>query len=147
MPVIETQMLIRKPVQEVFNAFIDPKLSCKFWFSHSTGKLEQGKTVQWTWEKYQHQAEVVVLAVEQNKLIKILWGSPRTAVDFIFEEIAPAQTYVKIRNFDLPFQGSELIAYIIDSTGGFTTVLDNLKAYLEHGLELNLVNDKFPPFK
>ncbi|ENV32813.1 SRPBCC family protein [Acinetobacter gerneri] len=147
MPVIETQMLIRKPVQEVFNAFIDPKLSSKFWFSHSTGKLEQGKTVQWTWEKYQHQAEVVVLAVEQNKLIKILWGSPRTAVDFIFEEIAPAQTYVKIRNFDLPFQGSELIAYIIDSTGGFTTVLDNLKAYLEHGLELNLVNDKFPPFK
>ncbi len=147
MPVIETQMLIRKPVQEVFNAFIDPKLSSKFWFSHSTGKLEQGKTVQWTWEKYQHQSEVVVLAVEQNKLIKILWGSPRTAVDFIFEEIAPAQTYVKIRNFDLPFQGSELIAYIIDSTGGFTTVLDNLKAYLEHGLELNLVNDKFPPFK
>ena len=147
MPVIETQMLIRKPVQEVFNAFIDPKLSSKFWFSHSTGKLEQGKTVQWTWEKYQHQSEVVVLAVEQNKLIKILWGSPRTAVDFIFEEIAPAQTYVKIRNFDLPFQGSELIAYIIDSTGGLTTVLDNLKAYLEHGLELNLVNDKFPPFK
>ena len=147
MPVIETQMLIRKPVQEVFNAFIDPKLSSKFWFSHSTGKLEQGKTVQWTWEKYQHQSEVVVLEVEQNKLIKILWGSPRTAVDFIFEEIAPAQTYVKIRNFDLPFQGSELIAYIIDSTGGFTTVLDNLKAYLEHGLELNLVNDKFPPFK
>lgn len=147
MPVIETQMLIRKPVQEVFNAFIDPKLSCKFWFSHSTGKLEQGKTVQWTWEKYQHQAEVVVLAVEQNKVIKILWGSPRTAVDFIFEEIEPAQTYVKIRNFDLPFQGSELIAYIIDSTGGFTTVLDNLKAYLEHGIELNLVNDKFPPFK
>ncbi|MDQ9008239.1 SRPBCC family protein [Acinetobacter gerneri] len=147
MPVIETQMLIRKPVQEVFNAFIDPKLSSKFWFSHSTGKLEQGKTVQWTWEKYQHQAEVVVLAVEQNKLIKILWGSPRTAVDFIFEEIAPAQTYVKIRNFDLPFQGSELIAYIIDSTGGFTTVLDNLKAYLEHGIELNLVKDKFPPFK
>ncbi|MFV5513381.1 SRPBCC family protein [Acinetobacter gerneri] len=147
MPVIETQMLIRKPVQEVFNAFIDPKLSSKFWFSHSTGKLEQGKTVQWTWEKYQHQSEVVVLAVEQNKLIKILWGSPRTAVDFIFEEIAPAQTYVKIRNFDLPFQGSELIAYIIDSTGGFTTVLDNLKAYLEHGIELNLVKDKFPPFK
>gem|GEM_PF-6143995 len=27
---------------------------------------------------------------------------------------------------------------------GFTTVLDGLKAYLEHNLQLNLIADKFP---
>ncbi len=53
MPVIETQMLIRKPVADVFNAFIDPQITTQFWFSASTGKLEQGKTVVWNWEKYQ----------------------------------------------------------------------------------------------
>jgi hypothetical protein len=33
------------------------------------------------------------------------------------------------------------------NTGGFTTVLDGLKAYLEYGIELNLVKDKFPNTK
>lgn len=28
--------------------------------------------------------------------------------------------------------------------GGFTTVLDGLKAYLEHKIILNLTTDKFP---
>ncbi|SJN17484.1 hypothetical protein FM120_00535 [Sphingobacterium faecium PCAi_F2.5] len=32
----------------------------------------------------------------------------------------------------------------MDSTGGFTTVLDGCKAYLEHGIDLNLIADKFP---
>jgi len=32
----------------------------------------------------------------------------------------------------------------MNNTGGFTTVLDGLKAYLEHHIKLNLVADKFP---
>jgi hypothetical protein len=40
--------------------------------------------------------------------------------------------------------GEKLLAKIKDSTGGFTTVLDGLKAFLEHGINLNLVADKFP---
>nr|WP_174505726.1 SRPBCC domain-containing protein [Acinetobacter sp. Marseille-Q1620] len=147
MPVIETQMLIRKPVKEVFNAFIEPKVTTKFWFSRSTGKLEQGKSVKWTWDKYLVETEVTVLSIVENKLIQIVWGEPKTTVDFIFEKISEHETYLKIRNYDIPFQGSELIAFIMNNTGGFTTVLDALKAYLEYGLELNLVNDKFPPFK
>lgn len=144
---IETQMLIRKPVKEVFNAFIEPKVTTKFWFSRSTGKLEQGKSVKWTWDKYLVETEVTVLSIVENKLIQIVWGEPKTTVDFIFEKISEHETYLKIRNYDIPFQGSELIAFIMNNTGGFTTVLDALKAYLEYGLELNFVNDKFPPFK
>ena len=67
--------------------------------------------------------------------------NPKTSVDFIFEEISSEQTYLKIRNYDISLQGSELIQFIIDATGGFTTVLDGLKAYLEYGLELKLVED------
>jgi hypothetical protein len=33
---------------------------------------------------------------------------------------------------------------IKDNTGGFTTVLDGLKAFLEHNINLNLIMDKFP---
>lgn len=146
-PTIETQMLIRKPVAEVFNAFIDPAITTKFWFSSSTGPLKEGKIVQWDWDKYQVKSKVMVFNILENKLIQIAWGEdPKTSVDFIFEAVSVEQTYVTIRNYDIPLQGSELIKFIIDATGGFTTVLDGLKAYLEHGLVLNLVEDKFPPF-
>ena len=40
--------------------------------------------------------------------------------------------------------GDELLAKIKDSTGGFTTVLDGLKACLEHHINLNLTADKLP---
>ncbi|MBK5649107.1 MAG: polyketide cyclase, partial [Acinetobacter sp.] len=102
--------------------------------------------VQWSWDKYQVSSKVMVFNIIENKLIQITWGEPKTSVDFIFEEISSEHTYLKIRNYDISLQGSELIKFIIDATGGFTTVLDGLKAYLEHGLELKLVEDKFPPF-
>ena len=53
-------------------------------------------------------------------------------------------TYVVIRNYGFKEKGAALLQVVKDSTGGFTTVLDGLKAYLEHGIVLNLVGDKFP---
>lgn len=47
---VEAQMLIRKPVSTVFQAFLDPTITTNFWFTKSSGKLEVGKTVTWEWE-------------------------------------------------------------------------------------------------
>ena len=145
--VIETQMLIRKSINIVFNAFVDPLITQKFWFSTSSGYLEEGTTVEWTWEKYKATAQVYVLKIKENELIRIEWGEPKTKVDFIFEKVSPMQTYVRIKNYDLPYQDQALIDFVIDSTGGFTTVLDAAKIYLEHDIEPNLVLDNFPPFE
>jgi len=41
--VVEVQMLIRKPVAEVFEAFINPEITTKFWFTKSSGRLAQGE--------------------------------------------------------------------------------------------------------
>jgi hypothetical protein len=56
-------------------------------------------------------------------------------------------TYVEVRNYGFHQTGHDLIEAINNNTGGFTTVLDGLKAYLEYGIELNLVRDKFPHIK
>lgn len=44
-PVAKAAMLIRKPIAEVFNAFIDPAITTQFWFTKSSGRLEPGKPV------------------------------------------------------------------------------------------------------
>ena len=46
-PIVKTGMLIRKPVADVFEAFVDPDVTTKFWFTKSSGRLEAGKQVRW----------------------------------------------------------------------------------------------------
>jgi len=41
----QATMLIRKPASEVFDAFINPEKTIKFWFTKGTGKLEEWKSV------------------------------------------------------------------------------------------------------
>ena len=141
---VEVQMRIRKPVSEVFEAFIDPAITKNFWFTKGSGKLETGKTVTWEWEMYGVSANVLVKEILPNEKITIGWGEPATTVDFEFRSLSDDTTYVTIKNYGFHQTGYELISIIKDATGGFTTVLDGLKAYLEHGINLNLIADKFP---
>ena len=46
-PVAKAQMLIRRPIAEVFEAFADPAITSQFWFTKGSGKLEAGKKVRW----------------------------------------------------------------------------------------------------
>lgn len=143
-PTVETQMLIRKPASTVFQAFIDPAITTNFWFTKSSGKLETGKKIVWEWEMYGISINVFVKNIVQDKSITIEWGDPATTITFELIALSDQSTYVIIKNFGFNKTGDELIEAIKDNTGGFTTVLDGLKAYLEHNLQLNLIADKFP---
>ena len=143
-PTVETQMLIRKPVSQVFQAFIDPAITTNFWFTKSSGKLEVGKTVTWEWEMYGVSGNVLVREIIPDRKISTEWGDPATNVDYEFTALTEDTTYVIIKNYGFSQTGDDLIQAIKDNTGGFTTVLDGLKAYLEHNIKLNLIADKYP---
>lgn len=140
-PITKTEMLIRKPVEEVFQAFIDPEITSRFWFTKSSGKLEAGKRVQWDWEMYGVSADVDVKEIEKNKRILIDFG---TTVEWIFTPRVENETFVTIINSGFKGNGDEIVKQAIDSTEGFTIVLCGLKALLEHGIVLNLVSDQAP---
>ena len=40
------EMLIRKPVTEVFEAFINPAITTKFWFTKSSGRVETDQNLE-----------------------------------------------------------------------------------------------------
>ncbi|WP_172278396.1 SRPBCC family protein [Chryseobacterium sp. LAM-KRS1] len=140
---VEAQMLIRKPVHEVFEAFINPELTTQFWFTKSSGRLEEGKTITWEWEMYGVKNNVTVHKIIPNHLIKTEWGDPSSNVDYEFKEMEKG-TLVVIKSYGFTQTGEDLLKTINDNTGGFTTVLDGCKAYLEHGINLRLIEDKFP---
>jgi uncharacterized protein YndB with AHSA1/START domain len=143
-PTVEVQMLIRKPASQVFNAFIDPAITTNFWFTKSSGKLEVGKTVTWELEMYGVSGNVLVKEIIPNRKISTEWGDPVTTVDYEFIALSDDTTYVIIKNYGFSQTGDDLMQAIKDNTGGFTTVLDGLKAYLEYDIKLNLIADKYP---
>lgn len=140
---VEAQMLIRKPVENVFEAFVNPEVTTNFWFTKSTGKLEEGKTVIWEWEMYGVKNAVKVHQIIPNQLIRTEWGEPSVNVDYEFKTMENG-TLVVIKSYGFSQTGEDLLKVINDNTGGFTTVLDGCKAYLEHRIKLNLIEDKFP---
>lgn len=140
-------MLIRRPVAEVFEAFIDPAVTTRIWFTKSSGRLEPGKALTWTWEMYNHTASVKVLEVVAPERILIEWGNyeDKTLVEWTFRSLSPDATFVRIVNSGFKGDAEQLLSQVRDSTEGFTLVLAGLKALLEQDIELNLVADRFPP--
>lgn len=145
-PVAKAEMLIRKPVAEVFNAFVDPAITTKFWFTKSSGRLEPGAQVQWDWEMFGASAQVNVLAVEPNERIHIEWAGDDSSstVEWRFTDRADGTTFVSVTHAGFTGTGDEIVAQVVDSTEGFTLSLIGLKALFEHGVNLNLVRDRFP---
>ncbi len=145
-PVVETGMTIRRPIAEVYRAFVDPAVTTRFWFTRASGPLEPGVTVQWDWEMYGVGADVAVKALEPPRRILIEWDGPDapTQVEWRLEERGAATTHVTIVNRGFHGDDDARLAAALDAMSGFSLVLAGAKAWLEHGLVLNLVADKFP---
>jgi uncharacterized protein YndB with AHSA1/START domain len=139
-------MLIRKPVEEVFEAIVNPEITTQFWFTKSSGRLEEGKQVQWEWEMYNASATVTVQAIEPNKRVVIEWPgySGLTTVEWGFMPYQDDATFVAVTEKGFTGNGDELVKQVTDSTQGFTIMLAGLKALLEYDIRLNLVADRYP---
>jgi uncharacterized protein YndB with AHSA1/START domain len=145
-PIAKAQLLVRKPVREVFEALVDPAITSRFWFSKSSGRLEAGKRIRWDWEMYGVHTEVDVKAIETNKRILIEWNGPEnpTTVEWTFEDKGNDTTFVVVKNWGFTGGADKVVAEALDSTGGFTFLLAALKVFLEHGIEPNFVVDHAP---
>lgn len=141
-PVAKAQMMIRKPVAEVFRSLIEPEITSHFWFSKGEAALEVGRKVRWDWEMYGLHTIAEVKEIERNSRILIEWDGPEnpSLVEWTFEPEGDGHTFIKVRNWG--FSGG--VEEAINSTEGFTNLLAAMKFYLEHGIEPNIVLDHAP---
>lgn len=145
-PVAKAEMLIRRPVSEVFEAFVNPEITSKIWFTRSSGRLETGRTVRWDWEMYGVSSQVTVKDIEPDRRILVEWSGEDhpTTLEWVFTAREDGTTFVSITNAGFGGEADEIVDQAIGSTEGFTLVLAGLKALLEHDVRLNLVADRFP---
>lgn len=145
--VAKTEILIRRPVDEVFEAFVDPAVTSRFWFTRGSGRLEAGKSVRWDWAMYDFSTNAVVKEIEANRRIFVEWSGarlPPTMIEWTFRARPDGTTYVTITNSGFTGDPEQVAEQAIAATEGFAFVLAGAKAWLEHGVQLNLVADKFP---
>src|SRR5262245_20160055 len=110
-PIAKAEMLIRRPVADVFEAFVNPAITSRFWFTKGSGRLEASKQVTWDWEMYNFSIRVDVKAVEQNARILVEWaayGAP-TPIEWVFTARPDGTTFVSVTNKDFPGSEAEAV--------------------------------------
>ncbi|WP_255298546.1 SRPBCC family protein [Brevibacillus dissolubilis] len=131
-----TKMKIEKPAHEVFEAFVDPAKIKQFWFSSSSARWEQGKTVTLSYEEYHAQFDIEVAEVEPNHRIAFYWGEgeERHLVTITLEESDHASTIIVVNEEGFRDDDEDLLPKLIDNKEGWVYMLTCLKAYVEFGI-------------
>ena len=65
-------------------------------------------------------------------------------VEWTFDPAGEDATFVTVKNWGFKGDADKIVTEAIGSTGGFRFLLAGAKAFLEHGMELNLVADHNP---
>lgn len=144
-PVARAEMLIRRPASEVFEALVNPEIARRFWLTRSTARLDEVTRITWESRAFGAPVEVTVLELERNVRVLFEWtafGQP-TIVEWTFMPLGRA-TYVTTMNRGFAGDLPQRAKAAVDSTENFAHVLAGLKAWLEHGIQLDLIADRHP---
>jgi len=136
---VKVRMGISKPASEIFEAIVNPELMSKYFISASTGKMESGKTLTWSWPDFDGDIQIKVGKVEKDKVVSFEWnGSGNNCVVVITLEAKDEnKTLVIINESEWPadYKGAK---QCMGQVEGWTNFLCCLKAYLEYGINLRV---------
>lgn len=139
------QILVRRPIDEVFNAIVDPIVMSKFWFRRTDVGLSEGTISTWFVGDAPGaiEIEVRVISLEQPNRLAMEWGQGTrfTNVLWTFFEHEPNVTRLVVEERGFTGSRDEIVAQTLDSTAGFNQVVVALKALLEHDSIINVVAD------
>jgi uncharacterized protein YndB with AHSA1/START domain len=134
---VTTKFKILKPVNEVFEAIVDPVKIGNFWFSSSSERWEQGKTVTLRYDEYNAEGVINVLEVEKDKKIVFSWGGEHdeeTVVTITLKELDNTSTIIEVNESGLKEDDPEIVNKMLGQKEGWVYTLTCLKGYLENGI-------------
>lgn len=131
-----TKFKILKSANEVFEAFVDPLQIGNFWFSSSSERWAQGKTIILKYDLYNAEGEMKVVEIVENKKIVFQWGSPdeETLVTILLNELDSKSTMIEIKEEGFNVHDEDIMNILIGNKEGWVFMLTCLKAYLEFGI-------------
>ncbi|MEV6561684.1 SRPBCC family protein [Nocardia sp. NPDC051756] len=148
-PSVDVRMLIRRPPHDVFEALVDPAITTRFWYTKSSGRMEEGAELTWEWEMYGASRTARVEKVDVDSRIQFTWDNYNpdhpTTVEFSLTPYENDTTYLHITENGYSGDLQAQVDAVRDSTAGFAYFISGLKAALEHDVTLGLTQDEHPP--
>jgi uncharacterized protein YndB with AHSA1/START domain len=135
---VTTKFKILKPVNEVFEAIVDPVKIGNFWFSSSSERWEQGKRVTLKYDEYDAEGTINVLEVNENKKIVFSWGeehNEETVVTITLKELDNKSTIIEVNESGLKEEDPEVVNKMLGQKEGWVYMLSCLKCYLENDVK------------
>jgi len=120
----KSSMLIRRPVAEVFRAFVEPSIITSFWLEATTEPLAKGAQVTWRFLVPGATETVTVTAFDDQRCIAFDW-SDGISVSMTFEPYGKNSTRLAVEATG--FRGKTAEAAAVGATEGLTIVLCDLK--------------------
>jgi uncharacterized protein YndB with AHSA1/START domain len=134
---IKTVIQISKPVDEVFEAIVDPVKMANYFISKSSGRMEEGKILMWRFPEFDMEFPVRTGKIEKNKYISFHWhiDEVELLVEMTLTSRINNSTLVTIT--EKSRENDEAgIKWLQGNTEGWANFLSCLKAYLEYGINL-----------
>ncbi|MBX2923761.1 MAG: SRPBCC domain-containing protein [Chitinophagaceae bacterium] len=125
---------IQKPINEVFEAIVNPEKMTKYFISESSGRMESGKELTWEFGDFPGKFPVKVIEVQPDKSVSFVWDE-ETVVNIILKEQPGKSTVVKVTEGEKELNDDNL-EWCVGNTFGWGNFLDCMKAYLEYGINL-----------
>lgn len=128
---------IQKPINEVFEAIVDPNKMNHYFIKSSTGRLKTDKTVEWTFPEFPDSFPVTGKTIRPNSYISFDWsgGLPNQLVEIALSTFGENATVIKITEHEMN-NDADGILMMMRQTEGWANFLACMKAYLEYGINL-----------
>ncbi|MBV7408619.1 SRPBCC domain-containing protein [Maritimibacter sp. DP1N21-5] len=144
-PKVKAATLIHGAPTVVYEAFTDPEQLTRFWFPVISGPLEAGAEVTFALGE-EPDAMCIDVKVDEARPGEVLsfdWGPEDhpTRVTFRFTEKGPT-TELSVTETGHSAGEEENIAAWLDSQGGFNQLVIAAKAWVEHGVSVQIVTDR-----
>jgi len=134
---VKAAIQISKPVNEVFEAIVNPLQITNYFISKASGPMEENKKIIWRFPEFDMDVPVRVGKIEKNKFITFYWDND--GVELLTEmTLTPKtnnSTLVSITEKSME-NDEDGIKWIIGNTEGWANFLACLKAWLEYGINL-----------
>ncbi|OZM58073.1 hypothetical protein CIB95_00395 [Lottiidibacillus patelloidae] len=131
-----TKMKIAKPAIEVFEALVDQNKIGNYWFSSSSERWEEGKTITLKYNEYNAEGQMEVVEIEMNKKIVFKWGPAEEVhtVTITLNETEQSNTIIEVVEDGFIEEDDNLLLKMLDNKEGWVYMLTCLKGYLENGI-------------
>lgn len=135
---IKTAIQISKPVQEVFEAVLDPSKMSNYFIAESSGRLLEGKEVTWKFPEFEERVKIQVIRIVENEYVAWQWEGAKgekLLVELTFLEMKGKTTLVRVTEKSMK-KDEKGIKWLAQNTEGWANFLACLKAYCEYGINL-----------